>query len=247
VRLLPGVHLVGSGSGGFDLSDPYDCHVYLVDGGTAAALVDAGIGRATDELLARVEDAGVEPERVGLVLLTHAHPDHAAGAAALRERLPRAQVAASPSVARWVREGDEDAMSLAAGKRADFYPQDLEVSPCAVECELGDGDEVAVGNLSIRALDTPGHAEGHMSYLLPTPAGPILFAGDLVFFGGRISLEHTWDCSIQAYARSMARLAGAGITALLPGHHAVSLRNGQRHVDAANRLWERGFVPRSVV
>ena len=32
MRLTPEVHLVGSGAGGFHLTDAYDCHVCLVDG-----------------------------------------------------------------------------------------------------------------------------------------------------------------------------------------------------------------------
>jgi hydroxyacylglutathione hydrolase len=247
VRLWPEVHLVASGSGGFDLTDPYDCHAYLLDGGEEAALVDAGIGRSADHLVAAAEAAGVEAERVRLLLLTHAHPDHAGGAAALRERLPGLEVAASPAVAAWVRAGDEEAMSLEMGKLADFYPPDFSFRPCPVERELRDGDEVTVGRLRVRALLTPGHAEGHLAFLVDTANGRALFAGDLVFHGGRISLENTWDCSIQAYASSLARLAGAGVDALLPGHHALSMRDGQRHVDAANRRFERGFVPPSVV
>jgi hypothetical protein len=34
------IHLVGSGSYGFSLSDPYDCHIYLIDGGSELALID---------------------------------------------------------------------------------------------------------------------------------------------------------------------------------------------------------------
>ena len=247
MRLTSRVHLVVSGSGGFDLTDPFDCHVYLVDGGDEAALVDAGIGRATDAVLANVAAAGVAPEAVRHLLLTHVHPDHAGGAASLRERLPSLRVMASPPVARWVRAGDEAAMSLEIGKLAEFYPEDFRFPSCAVDAELSDGDRVQVGDLELRALDTPGHAAGHLAFLAKVDGPTALFAGDLVFFGGRVSLEHTWDCNIQALAASMERLAGAGVDALLPGHHAVSVRDGQRHVDRANRLFGRGFVPPSVV
>jgi hypothetical protein len=40
------LYLVGSGRSGFRLTDDYDCHVYLLDGGGGAyALIDAGSGR----------------------------------------------------------------------------------------------------------------------------------------------------------------------------------------------------------
>jgi hydroxyacylglutathione hydrolase len=247
VRLTPHVHLVGSGAGGFHLTDAYDCHVYLVDGGTESALIDAGIGSATDEILANVAAAGVAPEALRSLVLTHAHPDHAGGAARLRERLPALEVTASPAVAGWVRTGDEDAMSVEAGKRADFYPSDYCFAACDVERELAEGDRLAVGSVELEVVETPGHSDGHLSLLLFADDAVTLFSGDLVFFGGQVSLEANWDCRIPAYAASMAKLREANVDALLPGHHFVTLRDGQRHIDAANRLFERGFVPKSVV
>ncbi len=35
MQLTEHVYLVGSGSLGFDLTDPFDCHVYLIDGHSA--------------------------------------------------------------------------------------------------------------------------------------------------------------------------------------------------------------------
>ena len=247
MRLASDVHLVGSGDSGFDLSDRFDCNVYLVDGGGEAALVDAGIGAGVDAILARAESAGVPAEAIRYLLLTHAHPDHAGGAAALKERLPHLVVIASASVAAWVRTGDEEAMSLEIGKRSEFYPSDYAFEACPVDRELGEGDRVRVGRLDVETIETPGHAAGHLSFRFSGAAGVTLLSGDLVFFGGQISLENTWDCRIQDYAASMAKLRAARVDALLPGHHFVSLRNGQRHIDAANRLFDRGFVPRSVV
>lgn len=247
MQLTPEIHLVGSGSGGFDLTDPYDCHVYLVDGGGEAALVDAGIGASADAILANVDAAGIARDRIRMLVLTHAHPDHSGGAAALRERLPELTIFASPDVASWIRAGDEDAMSLDVGKRSELYPADFRFPPCSVARELVEGDRVEIGALDVEVVETPGHADGHLSFLVETRAGRALFGGDLVFFAGQISLESTWDCRIQEYAASMRKLAGAEIDVLLPGHHFLSLQRGQRHVDAANRLFERGFVPRSVV
>jgi glyoxylase-like metal-dependent hydrolase (beta-lactamase superfamily II) len=247
VQLAPGLHLVASGSGGFDLTDRFDCHVYLVEGDGEAALVDAGIGSAVDDTLGNVAAAGVRPEAVRWVVLTHAHPDHSGGAAYLRERLPHVEIAASAEVARWVRDADEDAMSLEAGKRAEFYPRDFRFRGCPVEHELCEGESLRVGHTELVAVETPGHCDGHLSFIAEIGGRKALFSGDLVFHGGRISLVNTWDCRLQEYGASLRKLAGVGIELLLPGHHALALARGQRHVDAANRLFELGFVPRSIV
>lgn len=238
---------MASGSGGFDLTDPFDCHVYLLDGGDEAALIDAGIGASAEAILAAVDAAGVERERVRHLLLTHAHPDHAGGAAALKRLLPNLLVVASPHVARVVAEGDEMAMSLEPGKRAGFYPPDYRFEPCPVDGVLRADDGVAVGGLRLTALDTPGHSAGHLAFIGRIGGRTACFCGDLLFYGGLISLEANLDCSLQQYAASVERLAPAGIDALLPGHHAVSLRRGQRHVETARRRFANGFVPPSIV
>jgi len=48
-----------------------------------------------------------------------------------------------------------------------------------------DGDIIQVGRLKLRALHTPGHTPGHMSYLLYDPDGNpwIVFTGDALFAG----------------------------------------------------------------
>jgi hydroxyacylglutathione hydrolase len=48
-----------------------------------------------------------------------------------------------------------------------------------------DGETVSVGRLELRALHTPGHTLGHMSYLLHDPDGNpwIIFTGDALFAG----------------------------------------------------------------
>lgn len=247
MRLTPEVTLVGSGDSGFGLTDAYDCHVYLLDGGDEAALVDTGIGAGVDTILANGEAAGCPRERIRSVFLTHGHADHAGGAERVRELLPRARVFASVAVADWVRRGDEEGLGVAIGKRPEFYPPDYRFTACPVEGELGDGDEVRVGSLVVRAIETPGHADGHLAFAVDGRAGRMLFSGDLVFFGGRISLASRRDCRLDAYATSLGKLRDAGVEALLPGHHAISLANGQRHIDASNRLFDRGFVPKSVV
>ena len=81
MQITDRIYLVGSGRMGFDLTDALDCHVWLLDGGDAYALVDAGAGRDVDQILDRVREDGLDPGRIGTVLLTHAHADHSGGAA----------------------------------------------------------------------------------------------------------------------------------------------------------------------
>jgi hydroxyacylglutathione hydrolase len=232
VKIADRIHVVASGQHGFSLTDDYDCHVYLVDGGDEYALIDAGGGRDPDGLIAQVEADGLDPGRVRQLLLTHGHADHAAGAAVLRER-HGLKVLASPTVARYVRDGDERAISLNAARVAGAYPADFVFPACPVDRELAEGDAVRVGDLTLKVLDTPGHASGHVTYVLRRGGMVSAFCADALFWGGKILLQNTWDCSLQESIRSVEKLAALSLDGLYPGHVGFAVRHGRRHVERA--------------
>jgi glyoxylase-like metal-dependent hydrolase (beta-lactamase superfamily II) len=247
VRLADRIHLVGSGSMGFDLTDAYDCHVFLVDGGDELALIDAGAGMGAEAIVANVRADGFDPGRIRKLVLTHAHADHGGGAARLRDLTGSPEVLCSRVIAEIVRTADEAGVSLDAAKKAGFYPQDYVLEPCPVDGELADGDAVRVGDLDLRVIDTPGHADGHISLLLELGAERILFGGDVVFFGGTILLQNTWDCRLPEHIQALRRLRGLEVTALLPSHLTLSLKNGQRHIERANEALDKLLVPNQMV
>ena len=238
--------LIGSGQNGFDLTDRYDCHVCLIDGGSELALVDTGAGLGHEAIRQNMLSAGFALDRLGHILLTHAHGDHAGGAARWR-RETGARVYLSRARADALRTGDEDAISLTEARRRGFYPPDYRLEPCPVDVELVDGDRFRVGDLEVLAIDTPGHCDGLMSFVVQAAARTHLFCGDTVFWGGRILLLNTPDCSIQNYARSLERLARLQVDCLLPGHGLLSLRDGQRHIQQAHQHFVNLLVPPGIL
>jgi glyoxylase-like metal-dependent hydrolase (beta-lactamase superfamily II) len=248
VRLTSEIALVGGGRFGFDLTSPFDCHVYLIDGGSELALVDAGAGSAaedTERLLQVITADGYDPGRIRNLLITHYHADHIGGAAELRDRLGCA-VHASPLTARTLEAGDDEQISLPAAKAAGFYPAEYVFRACPCAGDLIEGETFSVGRLRVTPYDTPGHADGHVSLLVEGGERTYLVQGDLVFQGGTILLQNTHDCSIQRYAASVAKLAQLEFDAFLPGHLGISLQAGQRHIEAAHAVFSRLGVPRNV-
>ena len=246
MKIADRIHVVGSGQVGFNLTDDYDCHVYLVDGGGEYALIDAGGGRDTGGIVAQIEADGLDPQRVRYLLLTHAHADHAAGAAGLRAALGL-RVLAAPEVATFVSQGDTRAASLDAAKQAGGYPPDFAYPACPVEGELVDGATLRVGDLTIEAIETPGHAAGHLSYVLRRSGRTSVFCGDAFFFGGRILLQNTWDCSLQDSIRTVERLAALSVDGLFPGHLTFAVNQGRRQVDKAMEHVARLLPPPQLV
>ena len=243
MKLTDRIYLVGSGIQGFGLTDDYDCHIYLIDGGDELALVDAGAGMGVPQIVRNIREHGFEPTRVRHLLLTHAHGDHAGGTAKMCAALGGPRVYMHADCAPFLRDGDERAISLADAKRAGFYPSAYRFEPYEVDVDLREGHVVTVGDLQFQTIETPGHSQGHVSYLMKQGGRTVLFGGDLVFFGGKILLQNTWDCDLRAHLDSLVKLRDARVDVLLPGHLTFSLKNGQRHIDAALKIIDGLLVP----
>jgi glyoxylase-like metal-dependent hydrolase (beta-lactamase superfamily II) len=147
-----------------------DCH--------GPTLIDTGTPDMADMIVEGIRGLGHDPCAVGRILLTHAHPDHA-GAAAFLQRALQAEVFCHPTEAELLRTGkvirENFRPSPGLLNRLLYQtfisgaPQTVE--PLEVDQLLTDGQEV-IGD--IRAIHTPGHAEGHLAFLW----GETLFAGD---------------------------------------------------------------------
>ena len=235
------VFVVASGRAGSNFTDPYDCDVYAVDTGVGVVLIDAGVGPEGEDVLNQLNLAGFSPKDVRLILLTHGHADHSGNAAYLHEHTG-AGVMAHPLCAKYVSEGDTEAIALNPAIRAGAYPADYVFRACPVEPLEGE-TSFEVGDTRWKAIDTPGHCSGHMCYLMEADGKKYLFAGDSIFVGGRITLQNIWDCSITEYAKTADRLCGLDFDALLPSHFGIDLNEGKRHCLRAKEVFDSLLVP----
>jgi endoribonuclease LACTB2 len=146
-----------------------------------------------DKLAAWVERALAAGKRLKALLLTHHHPDHAGGAARLRERLGAPLWAHAATAQRLAGRVQID-RELEHGERIEL-----------------DGAEP----LWLEAIHTPGHAPGHLCFW--EPASRSLIAGDMVASVGTILIEKS-DGDMQAYLASLAAMDELGAAQLLPAH-----------------------------
>lgn len=228
MRLLERVYLIGSGQIG--LSHPFDCHVYLVDGGDELALIDSGAGVDTGVVLENIRLEGCDPAHVTRILLTHHHADHSGGCWGIREATS-ARVGIHHTGAPYVEEGGEEKMGLDVAKRSGLYAPDYTFPPCPVDDRLEDGQVIRVGRLELKTIHVPGHSFDALCYYLEEDG--LLFSGDVVFFGGRIGLLNRSCSSLEDYRNHFGRIAGLAVDALLPGHGLPVLRGGRVHVEKA--------------
>ncbi|MFI0412168.1 MBL fold metallo-hydrolase [Actinomadura sp. 3N508] len=121
-------------------------------GSGEAVVVDPGPkdGKHLRRVLDTVEAQG---RRVGLVLLTHGHPDHSAGAAKFA-RLAGGSVKVRALDPRH-RLGDEG---------------------------LAEGDVITTGGLELRIMETPGHSDDSLTFWLPAD-GAVLTGDTVLGYG----------------------------------------------------------------
>jgi hydroxyacylglutathione hydrolase len=247
VRLTERVSVVGGGATGLGISHTLDPNVYLLSGGEELALVDAGAGPGEARILKNVRSLGYDPERIEHIYLTHAHADHAGGAASLSEKLG-AQVYLSELEREALENADEEALGLSIARRNGFYPDDYRLKPCMVDVPLGGNEKLRCGDLELAVMPTPGHSAGSVCFFGGIKEkGVALCAGDTVFAGGRISLIVAPGSDLLALQESVTSLGGLGVASLLPGHGIFPLEGGQEHIDQAIDGFRTMLPPRSIL
>jgi glyoxylase-like metal-dependent hydrolase (beta-lactamase superfamily II) len=162
-------------------------------GGRRFAVVDPGSTEPDErarllEVVARRREHGGAPHAV---LLTHHHRDHSGGAAAIAEALGVPLRAHAHALER-----------IETGGRCRAEP-------------LAGGEEIDLGGVTLRAIETPGHAPGHLAFEIRESR--LLVAGDLVSGLSTILIDPE-DGDMDAYLESLARVRALEPRLLLPGH-----------------------------
>jgi glyoxylase-like metal-dependent hydrolase (beta-lactamase superfamily II) len=166
---------------------------YVLRSPEGTVLVDTGVGPqamgASGKLLVELENAGVHPEDVDTVFLTHLHGDHL-GWSVKPDGKP-----VFPE-ARYVTQASEWEISAPYLGRAVAALDDLGV------LELLDGEE-SVGE-ELTAIPTPGHSPGHSSLLVSSGGEQALVAGDAIVHPAQAT-EPTWNVHFDMDKEQAAR------------------------------------------
>jgi glyoxylase-like metal-dependent hydrolase (beta-lactamase superfamily II) len=132
--------------------------------------------------------------RLEIVFATHTHPDHSPAARVLAERTGARLVGKSPPS-----DGRQD---------TSFVPDDVPARD----------ERFEIDGMSLRAIDTPGHASNHVCFLLEQHG--LLFSGDHVL-DGVTPVILAPDGDMAAYLEALQRLRAYPLRAIAPGHGRV--------------------------
>ena len=131
----------------------------LIESDDGLILIDGGLPQSAALIVANIRSLGFDPLSIKAILLSHPHFDHAGGVAAL-QRLARANVFTSAAGAPVLSSGQlsaDDPQYVADSDYGSFPP----VSNVTV---VGNGEFVSVGNVDVRAVYTPGHTAGSVTW-----------------------------------------------------------------------------------
>lgn len=138
--------------------------VYIVDD-NRPAIVDSGTGHRYQALLAGLEAAGIAPDELEAIVLTHVHLDHAGGASPLIEACPNANVYVYEAGAKFLRDPSKlwEGTKAVVGDRIRYY-REPDPIPDDRLIPIEDGDVVDLGAHELVAHHAPGHAFHQVVY-----------------------------------------------------------------------------------
>lgn len=206
----------------------------VVADGTGAMLIDAGYPGSRDDVVNSLAQLGLRPADVRAVLLTHAHIDHLGAAIWLADTYGTPVYCHAAELGHARRDHLQQVSPTALLAHA-WQPRWITWSLRAV----GHGGLVRDGIPGAqaltedvadalpgrpRAVPTPGHTDGHCSFLVDG----VLVAGDALVTGhplirrpGPQLLPAVFNHDEAECARSLSVLAELGTDVLLPGHGDV--------------------------
>jgi glyoxylase-like metal-dependent hydrolase (beta-lactamase superfamily II) len=178
---------------------PLEANCYLLGDGTGPCFV-VDPGGDAEIILETCRTEGLRPE---LIVLTHGHMDHMAAAAALK---------AASGARVLIHEGDREFVE----NPHPYWAQMVGGAPAVrVDAGLEEGQELALGGLTLKVLHTPGHSPGSVCLM----GEGVIFTGDTLFAGsvGRTDLP---GGSMAVLEQSLQRIIAATRpeTIVYPGH-----------------------------
>jgi glyoxylase-like metal-dependent hydrolase (beta-lactamase superfamily II) len=230
-EVFPGLYQITISLSGFA---PGGVNLYLIRDGSSYATVDTGweSTSSVNLLEAQLAEAGIRFPDIKRAIVTHCHSDHMG----MMSKLKRANNATT-----YLHRNEIDLIKVRYNKENSYWPitdkfilshgvppselppPDFDMptltSVVPPDILLKGGEEISVGEYTLRVINTPGHTPGHIS--LYEPHQKFLISGDVLLPTiATNAATHVLQMpnSLQKYLNSLNTLRGLDIELVLPGH-----------------------------
>jgi hydroxyacylglutathione hydrolase len=158
-------------------------------------------------------------ELIGL-WLTHAHFDHFADHAVVKQRFPAVKV---------LLHALDEAKARHPDLQTRLFQLPFVIPPLKADAHVADNQTLKIGSLEVVVIHTPGHSPGHVVYHFPTEK--VLVGGDLIIGGsiGRTDLPDSDPCQMETSIRQVMGLPAT--TRLLGGHGPATTLEEERQTN----------------
>jgi metallo-beta-lactamase class B len=130
--------------------------VFLFTSSEGHVLMNTGMPSSGTMIADSIRQLGFKPEEIRLMIVGHAHIDHAGAFAYFKQQNPRAVMAVMK----------DDVPAMESGDRDDFkYGNDFVYPAVKVDRVLRDGDTIRMGDVVLTAHHTPGHTRGATTWI----------------------------------------------------------------------------------
>lgn len=214
-RIWGNVYFVGT--------EPASTHI--IDTGDGLIMLDSGYQHSLYLVLQNMHSLGLDPMNIKYIVHTHGHVDHCGATRALVEMTGAKTFLGAPD-----RDYVNGKLDLSWAKELDVHLETFEP-----DVLLQDGDMISLGNTQIKAIATPGHTPGAMSYLFDAHCDGRTLTAALHGGAGINSMTReflvryglSYDCRADFLA-SMDRLKTLHVDIYL-GNHAYQNKTAEKY------------------
>jgi glyoxylase-like metal-dependent hydrolase (beta-lactamase superfamily II) len=141
-------------------------------------MIDSGPESVFESVVSGIEGLGIRPRNIRRLLLSHIHLDHSGGAWRWAKEFGT-QIYVHPRGAPHLIDPDRLVASATRiyGEKMEYLWGKVEKVPSHQVTAVEDGNILSFGDVTFHTLYTPGHAQHHNAYWLPSESA--LFAGDV--------------------------------------------------------------------
>jgi len=145
-RLVGNLYYVGT----------YDLASYLITTAQGNILINTGLASSAEQIKNNIEKLGFRLTDIKILLITHAHFDHAGAVAEIKKKTG-AKLVVNAADAQVLSDGGQSDYEV-GGKGPTFHP-------VTADRLLKDGDTIRLGDAQLIMLHHPGHTKGSNSFV----------------------------------------------------------------------------------